>query len=134
MLKEGTNLREGLLSRMRFRLHWRRSGCGPQDSEDLTEVLQGASHWRAGETLWKQLAWVPVKITRGCVLLDLQQQAATGHCAKEQEGKHKSPEEKPLPLVVTLQCPLLTNLKLHQLTKEKSLQGPAAVSQDKARI
>lgn len=68
----------------------------------------------------------------------LQSQGCAGGCRvatmpEEQGEKHKNPKDKPLPPKVSLQCPLLTNPKLHQLVKEKCLQGPAAVSQKQGK-
>lgn len=124
-LKEETNVKAGLLSRMRCRLHGTRDGCGPQDSGGSQCGPSRSFPLGSQQNSWEAVCW-----GRGPPGLP-QEAAHWPLClSQEQKAKHTNPKEKPLPLAVSLQCPLLTNLKLHQLAKEKCFRGPAPVSQN----
>ena len=87
-------------------------GYGPQGMEYLTTVLQGASHWNTGETPEATCWGASDTHWRSCTTRSPAGSCTVATGPEEQEEKHKNRREKPLPLAVALQRPLLTNLKL----------------------
>lgn len=128
VLKEGRNLREGLLSGMRFRLHRQRGVCGPRMEVDLTGALQGVSQVAVasvpGSSLWPG----PARGTHWRFALEADRWPL---CLGSKKKSTRTPKTT---LQVSLRCPLLTKPKLHQLAKEKHhCQGPAAARQKEAK-
>lgn len=103
-------------------------GACPREGADLSQSfkeLPTAALVTASNLLRCQWHW------RLCTARSPAGNSPLATVPEEQQEKHKNPREKPPPLAMALQRPLLTHLRLHQLTNEKWQQSPSGSSTSK---